>query len=76
MHLPHRTLGRLVASVADVLRQWERVLENSRLAKEDAFAQDALTEAERTWLRSNRSKEAAYWNLLTNMSAETVIDAR
>src|SRR5262245_5962171 len=41
------------SDAAEVLRHWERVLENSRLAKEDAFAQDGLTDAERAWLRSN-----------------------
>ncbi len=58
---------------ADVLRHWEGVLEHSRLQREDAFA--ALTEAERTWLRTHRSPEAAQWNLLTNMSADTVASA-
>jgi hypothetical protein len=60
------------SDAANVLRHWERVLENSRLANEDAFAQDPLGDAERTWLRSNRSKEAARWNLLTSLSVETV----
>jgi hypothetical protein len=60
------------SEAAAVLRHWECVLENSRLAKEDAFAQDTLTDAERIWLRSIRSQEAARWNLLTNLRAETV----
>ncbi len=60
---------------AETLRNWERVLENSLLQKEDAFSRDGLTEAERKWLRSNRSPEAAHWNLLTNLSAETVTSA-
>jgi hypothetical protein len=34
-----------------------------------------LTEAERKWLRSNRSSAAAHWNLLTSMSAETAANA-
>ena len=59
----------------EVLRRWESSLENSRLQKEDAFAQDALTNAERKWLRNNRSKVAAHWNLLTSMSSETVANA-
>jgi hypothetical protein len=58
--------------VAEALGRWEAVLENSRLQKEDAFAQDALTQAERTWLRNNRSQAAAQWNLLTTVNAETV----
>jgi transcriptional regulator with XRE-family HTH domain len=63
------------SDAVEVLRRWESVLENSRLQKEDSFAQDALTETERKWLRNNRSKVAAHWNLLTSMSAETVADA-
>jgi hypothetical protein len=63
------------SDAAEVLRHWEGVLENSRLQKEDTFAQGGLTEAERKWLRSNRSKAAAHWNLLTSMSAETVANA-
>jgi transcriptional regulator with XRE-family HTH domain len=57
---------------AEVLRHWEIVLENSRLQREEAFSGDVLTDAERKWLRSHRSKEAAQWNLLTNISAETI----
>jgi transcriptional regulator with XRE-family HTH domain len=65
--------GQLAA--ADVLRHWEGVLEDSRLQKEDSFARDALTDAERKWLRNNRSGAAAHWNLLTSMTAETVANA-
>jgi transcriptional regulator with XRE-family HTH domain len=57
---------------ADTLRHWERVLEDSRLQKEDAFSGEALTEAERKWLKTNRSAEAAHWNLLSNVSADTL----
>ena len=59
---------------AEALRRWEGVLEHSRLQKEDSFAKDA-TEAERRWLRSNRSPAAARWNLLTRVSADTVASA-
>jgi transcriptional regulator with XRE-family HTH domain len=57
---------------AATLQQWEQTLEESRLAKEDAFAGEALTNAERAWLRTNRSTEAAHWNLLTRVSADTL----
>jgi transcriptional regulator with XRE-family HTH domain len=57
---------------AHTLAHWESVLENSRLQREDAFAQDALTTAERAWLRNNRPDVAARWNLLTSISADTV----
>jgi len=63
------------ADAAEALGEWEAVLENSRLQKEDSFVQDALTAAERTWLRDNRSHTAARWNLLTNVSSETMASA-
>jgi hypothetical protein len=63
------------AVAANSLKKWERVLENSRLQKEGSFAGEALTEAERQWLKANRSAEAAQWNLLSNVSAETLVDA-
>ena len=64
--------GQRQADVARILAHWESVLENSRLQKEDAFAQDTLTRAERAWLRDNRSDVAARWNLLTSISAGAV----
>ena len=63
------------AVTAEVLRTWERVLEASRLQKEDSFADQGLTDAERTWLRANRSAEAAHWNLLSNVTVDTVARA-
>ncbi len=59
-------------TAATTLRTWALMLQNSRLAKEDAFAGDALTGAERRWLDTNLSKEGAYWNLLTSVSADTL----
>lgn len=67
--------GRGDRDAAGTLREWEAVLENSRLQKEDSFAGDALTDAERRWLRTNRSSEAAQWNLLSNLSAGALADA-
>ena len=60
------------ATTATALRAWEHALEGSRLQREDAFAGDGLTESERRWLRNNRSAEAAHWNLLTSLSADTL----
>lgn len=37
--------------------------------KEDTFAYDAMTQAERRWLRVHRSKQAEAWNLLSGYSA-------
>src|SRR3989442_12583469 len=42
---------------AERLRQCEAVLERSRLMTEETLCHDSLTQVERTWLRSNRSKE-------------------
>jgi hypothetical protein len=55
---------------ADALRHVEDRLEESRLAREDAFGQTALMPSERRWLRETRSAEAAHWNLLSDLSAE------
>lgn len=60
------------SSVAESLRSWELVLERSRLQREDAFAGDALTNAERKWLRSHRSADAAHWNMLSGLSADVL----
>jgi transcriptional regulator with XRE-family HTH domain len=56
----------------DKLRQHVECLENSRLAREDTFCHDSMTEHEREWLRQHRSTTAAHWNLLTDMRAENL----
>ena len=63
------------ATTARALLKWERTLEGSRLQKEDSFAGETLTDAERRWLRTNRSPEAARWNLLSNISVDTLAHA-
>jgi hypothetical protein len=55
---------------SQILRQWLQVLESARLAREDTFCHDSMTQAERRWLRENRSPVAAHWNLLTDMKGE------
>lgn len=45
-------------------------LESARLAREDTFCHDSMTQAERKWLRERRSPLAAHWNLLTDMKGE------
>jgi transcriptional regulator with XRE-family HTH domain len=61
------------------LLEYAAVLDRSRLVREDTFCHESLTQAERHWLRVNRPPEAAHWNLLTDMRAETlfqvVVDA-
>jgi hypothetical protein len=52
------------------LRRSLEVLEGARLAREDSFCHDSMTQAERAWLREHRSPAAAHWNLLTDMKVE------
>lgn len=52
------------------LRQCLEVLDSARLAREDTFCHDSMTQAERNWLRKHRSPVAAHWNLLTDMKGE------
>ena len=54
------------------LKEYVAVLDRSRLAREDTLCHDSLTQAERTWLRANRSETATHWNLLTDMHAENL----
>ena len=44
-------------------------VEQSRLAKEDTFS-DSLTQAEKEWLRNERSEDAKHWNVLTDLSVD------
>ncbi len=57
-------------SRAEELGQCLEPLERARLAREDTFCHDAMTQAERRWLREHRSLTAAHWNLLTDLSGE------
>jgi transcriptional regulator with XRE-family HTH domain len=52
------------------LAELENSLDESRLAKEDAFYRPPRTESEREWLRKNRTGDAAHWNMLTDMRPE------
>jgi transcriptional regulator with XRE-family HTH domain len=70
------TLARQVAErqgrdeMAARLRRREASLHASRLAREDTFCHESLTQAERRWLRQQRPGEAAQWNLLTGLRAD------
>jgi hypothetical protein len=55
--------GRLTAALT--------TLDLSRLVREDAFRRSML-DAERRWLRQHRPSDAAYWNLLTNLTVTHV----
>lgn len=52
------------------LEELRNRLEPSRLTREDTFLKPANSEAEREWLKQNRSEEARFWNLLTNWRPE------
>jgi hypothetical protein len=54
------------------LAQLQQELEQSRLAREDTFCQESLSEPERNWLREQRPPDARHWNLLTDWTPETV----
>jgi transcriptional regulator with XRE-family HTH domain len=70
------TLARRVAERTNatdkvsLLTEREILLDRSRLAREDTFCHDSLTQAERRWLREMRPPEAQHWNLLTDLTAE------
>lgn len=58
------------ADLGQKLRRRLAILENARLAREDTFCHDSITQAERKWLREHRSPVAAHWNLLTDLKGE------
>lgn len=60
------------SDAAQRLLEVERKLEHSRLAREDSFADNRLTQAECRWLRQHRSAEARHWKLLTDLTVEQV----
>jgi transcriptional regulator with XRE-family HTH domain len=62
--------GKKDSDRAGKLRQCLETLECARLAREDTFCHEAMTQAERTWLREHRSPIAEHWNLLTDLKGE------
>jgi hypothetical protein len=71
------TLARLVSeryaqdeNRTRALQALESVLNESRLAKEDAFYRKPKTESEKVWLEQNRPEAARHWNLLADMRPE------
>jgi transcriptional regulator with XRE-family HTH domain len=50
-----------------LLREKKQEITNSRLLREDTLCHDSLTKVEKKWLRNNRSKEAKFWRLLTDL---------
>jgi transcriptional regulator with XRE-family HTH domain len=60
------------SSKAAMLKRYESLLEHARLAKEDTFCHESLSEAEREWLAQERSEDARHWNVLTDLRPEHV----
>jgi transcriptional regulator with XRE-family HTH domain len=50
------------------LKQRERELAHSLLAREETLCNETMTKAERKWLAVERPDEAKHWHLLTNLS--------
>lgn len=55
---------------AESLRRKEKSLADSRLLKEDTLGSDSLTKAEVKWIRQNRTSEAEFWNVLSDLKVE------
>jgi transcriptional regulator with XRE-family HTH domain len=70
------TLGREAAAKTNdvalekTLAERVATLERSRLAVEDTLCKESMTQAERKWVRTHRTKAAKHWNLLTDLTLE------
>jgi transcriptional regulator with XRE-family HTH domain len=58
------------AQTAKVLAVRVAALERSRLVMEDTLCKESMSQAERKWLRTNRTRSAVHWNLLTDLKVE------
>lgn len=47
-------------------------LEKSRLVKEDTLCRQNMTEAEKRWILQSRSPEAEHWNIISDLSADSL----
>lgn len=52
------------------LKRREAALAESRLFKEDTLCSDSLTETEEKWVRQNRTAEAEFWRVLSDLKVE------
>lgn len=69
-NLAHRMAKKHRNAAAEKLATLEASLEPSKLAKEETLCNETMTQAERKWLATNRSKEAKRWNLLADLSPD------
>jgi len=58
------------ADTEKILMGIVETLERSRLAGEGTLCKEAMTDAERKWLRTHRPRSAKHWNLLTDLCVE------
>lgn len=52
------------------LKKQESALKDSRLLKEDVLGGNTIIETEKRWIRQNRSPEAEFWNVLSDLKPE------
>jgi len=57
---------------ARALRELERELEPSRLARVDTLCKASMPAAERRWLAEHAPEAARHWNLLTDWRADAL----
>jgi hypothetical protein len=57
-------------SAVPILREWRRELDRARLVREDTLCRESMPEPERAWVRKHCPEAAAYWHLLTTLTAE------
>lgn len=56
----------------EILRKAEIEIARSRLYREDTLCHSSLGTAEKTWLKQNRSRDARFWRLLTDLKPENL----
>jgi transcriptional regulator with XRE-family HTH domain len=60
-------------SRADKLNHYRKLLDRSRLVREDTLCHDSMTKVERSWLRKHRLPQARHWNLLTDLDLKHLV---
>jgi transcriptional regulator with XRE-family HTH domain len=56
----------------NILHEKKVALSKSRLLHEDTLCQNSITDAEKNWLKTNRSKEARFWRLLSDLTIKNL----
>lgn len=55
-------------ATAQKLKSYEAGLERSKLEREGTLCNETMTNVERNWLATNRTREAKHWHLLSDLS--------